>query len=112
VTVTGVTDVLTIAASSDHTLALTAAGTVWAWGAIHVGQLGDGTTIPLGPGVPGQSKPALVPGLTGVVAIAANAVNRHSMALIGCGHGSRPAIAPPKRHWIRVDDSRTVGVRS
>jgi len=81
VTVMGVTDVLAIAASSDHTLALTAAGTVWAWGANNVGQLGDGTTTPLSPPIPGRSQPALVPGLTGVIAIAANAVNGHSMAL-------------------------------
>lgn len=34
-----------IAAGSDHTLAIKADGTLWAWGRNQNGQLGDGTTI-------------------------------------------------------------------
>jgi len=38
------TDVQSVAAGSDHTVALKTDGTVWAWGRNSYGQLGDGTT--------------------------------------------------------------------
>jgi len=34
-----------VAASTDHSVALTADGTFWAWGFNGYGGLGDGTTI-------------------------------------------------------------------
>ena len=43
--VPGLTGVIAIAGGLDHTLALKADGTVWAWGDNAFGQLGDGTTI-------------------------------------------------------------------
>ncbi|HEY9096776.1 MAG TPA: hypothetical protein VIN35_13605, partial [Hydrogenophaga sp.] len=42
--VTGLSSVQTIAAGYDHSLALKADGTVWAFGKNNVGQLGDGST--------------------------------------------------------------------
>jgi len=41
--VAGLTGVLAIAAGGEHSLALKADGTVWAWGWNYYGQLGDGT---------------------------------------------------------------------
>jgi alpha-tubulin suppressor-like RCC1 family protein len=61
---TGMTNVVAVAASYSHSLALTSSGTVWAWGDNYYGQLGDGTNT-------NRWMPVQVPGLTGVVAIAA-----------------------------------------
>ncbi|WP_375769694.1 RCC1 repeat-containing protein [Archangium gephyra] len=61
----GLTDVVAISAGIDHSLALRADGTVWAWGGNSHGQLGNGTKGWARP-TPGQ-----VEGLTDVVAIAA-----------------------------------------
>lgn len=41
---TYLTDIVAIAGGSDHSLALKADGTVWAWGRNDYGQLGDNTT--------------------------------------------------------------------
>jgi len=41
---TGATDWAAVAAGTDHTAALKADGTLWAWGGNSNGQLGDGTT--------------------------------------------------------------------
>ncbi len=53
-----------MAAGGSHSLALDAAGRVWSWGSNVKGQLGDGTTT-------NSLVPQLVPGMTGVAAIAA-----------------------------------------
>ena len=57
--------VVAIAAGEGHTVALQGDGTVWTWGLDNVGQLGDGT--------PGgtQFLPVQVPGLSGVITVAA-----------------------------------------
>lgn len=44
VAVVGLTGVTDIDAGQQHTVALRADGTVWAWGANRDGELGDGTT--------------------------------------------------------------------
>jgi hypothetical protein len=59
-----------LAAGDNHTLALKEDGTVWAWGANNLGQVGNGTMTH-------QSSPVQV--LTGVVAIAAG--GEHSLAV-------------------------------
>lgn len=64
--------VVAIAAGSYHSLALSADGTVWAWGSNTYGQLGDGTFTR-------SSVPVRVQGLSGVVAISAGYY--HSLAL-------------------------------
>jgi YVTN family beta-propeller protein len=65
VQVTGLSGVFTaVAAGYTHSLALRSDGTVWAWGANNLGQLGDGTTT-------ARLTPVQVNGLTGVQAIAA-----------------------------------------
>jgi len=64
--------VVAVAAGADHTVALQADSSVWAWGNNGSGQLGNGTNI-------NSFVPVQVPGLTGVVAVAAGAV--HTVAL-------------------------------
>jgi alpha-tubulin suppressor-like RCC1 family protein len=44
--VSGISDVVAVAAGGTFTLALKSDGTVWAWGANTYGQLGDGTNSP------------------------------------------------------------------
>jgi alpha-tubulin suppressor-like RCC1 family protein len=72
VRVPGLSDVTQVAAGFFHSLALTADGTVWAWGRNDRGQLGDGTRS-------SRHGPARVPGVGGVVAIAGGW--GHSLAL-------------------------------
>ncbi|HLH23916.1 MAG TPA: hypothetical protein VK066_15440 [Chloroflexota bacterium] len=76
VQVTGLENVTFVAAGGDHSLAVTADGTVWAWGSNSSGQLGDGTTID-------RSAPVRVNGLInvpgGVEAVAAGL--QYSLAL-------------------------------
>lgn len=66
VQVTGLTNVIHIAAGSEHTFAVKSDGTVWAWGGNTFGQFGDGThsensRTPM---------PVQVPGLSDVVSVA------------------------------------------
>jgi alpha-tubulin suppressor-like RCC1 family protein len=71
-----------VAVGEGHYLALTSDGRVWTWGDNATGQLGDGTTT-------GRDTPAAVPGLSGIVAIAAGGAGNlaggmslgHSLAL-------------------------------
>jgi hypothetical protein len=71
------TGVKAIAAGNSHSLALTAGGVVYAWGAAWDGQLGNGATEDSSP------SPVEVTGLTGVKAIAAG--DSHSLTLTGDG---------------------------
>ena len=71
--VSGLSNAVAVAAGSDHSLALEADGTVWAWGNNFDGQLGDGTTTD-------RASPVPVKGLSGVTSIAA-AGNGYSLAL-------------------------------
>lgn len=61
-----------VAAGSQHSLALTSRGEVWAWGGNTLGQLGDGTTT-------SRFGPAKVPGLPRIRAVAAGGF--HCLAL-------------------------------
>jgi len=66
-----------VAGGQFHSIALRADGTVLAWGAGYSGQLGDGKNV--------NNRPTaqLVPGLTGVTAIAAGGA--HSLAITSSG---------------------------
>ena len=64
--------VTSIAAGAVHSLALKSDGTVWAWGANHYGQLGNGTTAD-------SSTPVQVSNLSGVTSIAVGL--DHSLAI-------------------------------
>jgi alpha-tubulin suppressor-like RCC1 family protein len=66
------TGVTALAAGASHTLALSASGEVWAWGANNVGQLGNNSTVNL-------TRAVKVSGLTGIIAIAAG--DRFSYAI-------------------------------
>ncbi|GAA5129108.1 hypothetical protein GCM10023212_36650 [Luteolibacter yonseiensis] len=72
VQVTGLTNVVSIACGSSHSLALKSDGTVWTWGWNSAGQLGDNTLT-------NRKTPVQVSGLTGVVSLSAG--YSHSMAL-------------------------------
>ncbi len=73
--VVGLTDVTHVAAGGNHSLAVRADGTLWAWGRDVDGELGDGTV-----GSPDNvAYPTRVQGLTGVVDAAAG--RSHSVAL-------------------------------
>jgi alpha-tubulin suppressor-like RCC1 family protein len=76
--VPGVTGVTQIAAGGDTAYALRSDGTVLAWGLNNLGQLGTGSTTPAS-----RTKPAPVPGLTGVTQIAAG--SRSAVAVLGNG---------------------------
>ncbi len=67
-------DVTAVAAGADHSLALTSAGTVYAWGFNADGQLGNGLTT-------NSSTPVQVMGLANVVKIAASSSGNSSYAL-------------------------------
>ncbi|HLK65391.1 MAG TPA: protein kinase [Bryobacteraceae bacterium] len=89
VRVLGVSDVAAIssfAVEDGHSLALRSDGTVWAWGYNASGQLGNGTTT-------NSNLPVLVPGLEGVVAVAAGGL--HSLALTVAGRALRVASPTP-----------------
>jgi alpha-tubulin suppressor-like RCC1 family protein len=89
VQVSGLNGVVAIAGGYTHSLALKSDGTVWAWGAGHWGQLGDGnfyTTLP-GSFFGGAATPVQVIGLSAVTAIAAK--GEFSLAL------SAEAANPP-----------------
>ncbi len=70
--ISGLTDVIAIAAGSSHSIVLKADGTVWAWGSNSAGQLGDKTTID-------SPTPIQVSDLADVAAIASR--GDHSLAL-------------------------------
>ena len=72
VQVQNLNNVIAIATSSGHTVALRNDGTVWAWGWNWHGQLGDGTTTD-------RHTPAQVRSLNNIVAIAAG--DSHTVAL-------------------------------
>jgi alpha-tubulin suppressor-like RCC1 family protein len=69
--VSGLSDIVAVAAGAYHTLALTSDGSVYAWGDNAYGQIGDGTTT--------DRKTPVQLGLNDVVAIAAG--EYHSVAL-------------------------------
>jgi alpha-tubulin suppressor-like RCC1 family protein len=69
-------DVIALAAGDDHTLALKADGSVWAWGDNPNGELGTGDNTR-------YNTPTAVPNLAGVRAIAAG--GNHSVALLEDG---------------------------
>jgi alpha-tubulin suppressor-like RCC1 family protein len=63
--VSGLTNVMALAAGYDHSVAVKSDGSVWTWGDNTDAQLGIGTSSGT------QHTPAQVPGLTGVTAVAA-----------------------------------------
>jgi alpha-tubulin suppressor-like RCC1 family protein len=76
VPVVGLTGVTAIAARESSAYALRADGTVWAWGANGLGQLGDGSRTD-------SSVPVRVTGLTDVVAISAGDVTGYAVRADG-----------------------------
>jgi len=76
VQVSGLSNVVRIAAGGDHSLAVKGDGTIWAWGLNNVGQLGDTTYEP-------RSEPVQVAVVTNAIDVAAG-IN-HSLFLKGNG---------------------------
>lgn len=73
VQISGISNVVAIAAGSFHSVALRNDGTVWAWGENNHGQLGDGTTSNY------SDSPVQVIDLSGVMAISVG--EEHNIAL-------------------------------
>jgi alpha-tubulin suppressor-like RCC1 family protein len=73
VRVSGLTDVVEIAAGGNNAFAITSDGALWAWGVNHYGTLGNGTTGGL------SRVPVRVTGLTGVVAVAGDGSNSYAV---------------------------------
>ena len=72
-----------VSAGGNHSLALKPDGTVWAWGLNTSGQLGNGAVDPDSPPARPHPDPALVSGLSNVIAISAADV--FSVALVSDG---------------------------
>jgi alpha-tubulin suppressor-like RCC1 family protein len=70
--VPGLSGVCVVAGGTYHALALTTAGTVYAWGYNAYGQLGNGSTTT-------SATPIQVPGLNNIVAIAAGADSSYAL---------------------------------
>ncbi|MBU7006023.1 RCC1 domain-containing protein [Phosphitispora fastidiosa] len=92
--VSGLTDVISIAAGARHSMALKSDGTVWTCGDNMDGQLGDGTTTT-------KPTPGQVIGLTDVVSIAAG--EKHSMAIKSDG----TVWAWGSNSWGQIDGTAT-----
>ncbi len=82
VPVTGLTDIVQIAAGMKHAVALRKDGTVWAWGRRDNGEIGDGEPKGLRP--LRAIGPTQVPGLSGITQLAVDA--SHNLALRADGH--------------------------
>ena len=96
IVVSGLTGVFTaVAAGNNHSLALRLSdGTVWAWGSNNNGQLGIGA-----PDFTNHFTPVQVPGLTGVVAIAAGNASSFALKADGSvwvwgGNNANPNFSP------------------
>ena len=74
----GLSGITQVAAGTSHALALSASGTVYAWGQNAQGELGNGQKQPF------VTRPAAVSGLGEATAIAAG--NQYSLALLASGH--------------------------
>jgi alpha-tubulin suppressor-like RCC1 family protein len=72
VQVSGLTDIVSVAAGTYHSMALKSDGTVWAWGYNNKSQLGDGATA-------NRTVPAQVSGLSGVASIGAGEANSYAV---------------------------------
>jgi alpha-tubulin suppressor-like RCC1 family protein len=93
--------IVAIAAGASHSVALTSTGTVFAWGQNTAGQLGQGSTSPSS-----SSTPVQVPGLTGVMAIAAH--SDHTLAVKSDG-----AVVAWGNNWNgQTGDGTNVNPRS
>jgi len=80
VLVRGLTGISQVAVGGGHVLALDSGGTIWSWGYNAYGELGNGTTSTVFGSNPA---PVPVPGLSGIVQIAAG--DDYSLALRGDG---------------------------
>jgi alpha-tubulin suppressor-like RCC1 family protein len=84
--VTGLSDVVMVAAGSGVSTALKRDGTVWVWGSNAQGQFGNGErTDPPGVGFGYVLVPQLVRGVKNVTAISVAIGGRHTMALLKDG---------------------------
>jgi alpha-tubulin suppressor-like RCC1 family protein len=80
--VTGLADVIAVAAGDSHSMALKKDGTVWAWGLNSSGQFGNGTTSPNS-----SPTPVAVAGLSGIAQIAVAAHTSFALKTDGAGSG-------------------------
>jgi alpha-tubulin suppressor-like RCC1 family protein len=84
----------------QFSLALTASGTVMAWGDDHFGELGDGSTT-------GSSTPVAVTGLTGVSAIVAGGLQGIALTA-GTSPAPSPRSGPFSSIWRQTANPRNI----
>jgi alpha-tubulin suppressor-like RCC1 family protein len=82
--------IVSVAAATDHTVAVDAEGRMWAWGANPWGQLGDGTTER-------RLTPVLVAGLDHVVAVAAGGYHSARSCSTILARGNSSAVVAVRR---------------
>lgn len=95
----GLTAIVQVADGGSHMLALDSAGKVWAWGSNPSGELGLGTTSNVHGSNPA---PVQVPGLSGVVQIAAGVGNSFALRSDGT------VWAWGYNYWGQLGDGTTV----
>lgn len=76
VQISGLSDVVSIAAGNNSAYALDSSGNVWAWGSNLSGQLGNGTTN-------NSSTPVKIENISNIVAIAAKGVTNYALDCYG-----------------------------
>jgi hypothetical protein len=113
VRVSGLGDIIQIAAAGDSALALRKDGTVWAWGGRGAGVIGDGLHPKrYGESGPPALVPVRVPGVSGITQISTSGV--HAMALTSDGRvltwgtNTHGALGREPRRELPIDEAGEV----
>jgi alpha-tubulin suppressor-like RCC1 family protein len=107
--ISGLTNVLSVAAGDNHVLALTSSGAVYSWGANSYGQLGNGTTNQ-------SASPGLISGLNNIVAISAGGGSSYALDssgnvwVWGYGDGGELGLGTTNNEYTPVANTNLTGI--